>query len=126
ANVVQPACGGGPDAFAAKLSPDGGRLVYSTYLGGNDGDGGSAIAVDAAGNAYVTGVTSSLNFPTVNAVQPQYGGGWSDHFVAKINASGSAFAYSTYLGGSWTESEVGGVGRDAPAATGAPAVRGAA
>src|SRR5262249_26651004 len=94
----------------AKLSPDGDTLVYSTYLGGNSGDAGVAIAADAAGNAYVLGQTSSLNFPTVNAIQPQYGGGWSDYFVSKIDASGSAFAYSTFLGGSGSESEYGGFG----------------
>jgi hypothetical protein len=75
-------------------------LVYSTYLGGSSGDGGSGIAVDSLGNAYVTGATSSTNFPTVNALQPSLVSGAENAFIAKINAGGSALVYSTYLGGS--------------------------
>src|SRR5256712_1884324 len=74
-------------------------LFYSTYLGGSDDDRGEGIAVDAAGNAYVTGATLSTNFPTASPVQPETGGG-NDAFVAKLNAAGSALVYSTYLGGS--------------------------
>src|SRR5260370_9546144 len=74
--------------------------MYSTYLGGNHYDSAAGIAVDSSGNAYVTGSTSSTNFPTVNALQPKFGGGLLDVFAAKINASGSALLYSTYLGGS--------------------------
>ncbi len=74
-------------------------LVYSTYLGGSDDDAAYDIAVDSAGNAYVTGVTTSINFPTANAIQPVLGGP-ADAFVTKINADGSALVYSTYLGGS--------------------------
>ena len=70
-------------------------LSYSTYLGGNDV--GFGIAVDPAGNAYVTGQTASTHFPTVNPLQPAFGGGPDDAFVAKLNASGSALVYSTYL-----------------------------
>src|SRR5439155_1551224 len=87
------------DAFVAQLNPTGSALVYSTYLGGSSGDEGNGIAVDPAGNAYVTGRTDSPNFPTVNPLQPASGGG-SDAFVAKLNPTGSALAYSTYLGGS--------------------------
>ena len=87
------------NAFVAKLNPAGNALVYSTYLGGNDMDQGNAIAADAAGNAYVTGMTTSSNFPTANPLQPNFtDGGW-DAFVAKLNPSGSALVYSTYLGG---------------------------
>jgi hypothetical protein len=75
-------------------------LAYSTYLGGIKNDDALDIAVDAAGNAYVTGGTSSADFPTTNAFQPAFGGGASDAFVSKINADGSALVYSTYLGGS--------------------------
>src|SRR2546427_2897345 len=80
-------------------------LVYSTYLGGSDGVGGGAdlgraIAVDAAGNAYVTGQTGSADFPTASPIQLTHGGGSSDLFVAKLNPSGSGLIYSTYLGGS--------------------------
>ncbi len=98
-NPLQPASGGSYDAIVAKINPAGSALVYSTYLGGSDGDYGYSIAVDSAGNAYITGQTQSSNFPTMNALQPDYGGD-GDAFVAKINPSGSALVYSTYLGGS--------------------------
>ena len=87
------------DAFIAKLDASGTALLYSTYLGGSNGNWGNGIAVDAAGNAYVTGLTGSTDFPTVNAVQPAFGGGSSDAFVAKLDPTGSALLYSTYLGG---------------------------
>jgi hypothetical protein len=99
-NPFQPAFGGGLDAFVTKINPTGSALVYSTYLGGSGEDAGNGIAVDSAGNAYVTGLTRSINFPTMNPLQPTYGGGDSDAFVAKINPTGSALVYSTYLGGS--------------------------
>jgi hypothetical protein len=92
--------GGYSDAFVAKLNAAGSALVYATYLGGSGYDSGSSIAVDSFGNAYVTGYTNSTNFPTANALQPAYGGGIYDAFVAKLNAAGSALVYSTYLGGS--------------------------
>jgi len=83
-----------------KLDSGGSALVYSTYLGGSGDEDGRGIAVDAGGNAYVTGDTTSGNFPTTNgAFQVTYGGG-GDAFVAKLNATGSALVYSTYLGGS--------------------------
>jgi len=86
------------NAFVAKLNPAGSALVYSTYLGGSNYDQGNAIAVDSSGNAYVTGVTSSSDFPTANPLQAQLGGG-QNAFVSKLNAAGSALVYSTYLGG---------------------------
>src|SRR5205807_10401420 len=73
-------------------------LSYSTYFGGSSDVVGRGIAVDAAGNAYVTGYTSSPTFPTANPLQATYGGE-SDAFVAKLNPAGSALAYATYLGG---------------------------
>ena len=72
-------------------------LTYSTYLGGSDYDAGRGIAVDAAGNAYVTGETLSTNFPMANPFRGTFAGG--DAFVTKLNAAGSALIYSTYLGG---------------------------
>src|SRR3989449_673084 len=88
------------DAFVTKLNPAGSALVYSTYLGGSRSDEGHAIAVDAAGSAYVTGLTLSFNFPTTpGAFQTTTGGGGGDAFVTKLNADASALGYSTYLGG---------------------------
>ncbi len=96
-NAVQPTYGGGGvDAFVTKINPGGNAFIYSTYLGGSAVDGGENIAVDSAGNAYVTGSTASSDFPIVNAIQHTYGGA----FVTEINAVGSALVYSTYLGGS--------------------------
>jgi hypothetical protein len=101
-NPLQPNCGGGKpnceDGFVAKLNPTGSALVYSTYLGGSGNDGAGGIALDSAGNAYISGSTTSTDFPTKNPFQSANGGG-EDAFVAKINASGSALIYSTYLGG---------------------------
>jgi hypothetical protein len=106
--------GGGFDAFVTKLNPTGSTLVYSTYLGGSGDDFGGGIAVDADGNAYVTGATGSTNFPTTSgAFQPAFAGGTGrlfcchapiDAFVTKLNPTGSALVYSTYLGGSGDDS----------------------
>ena len=93
-NPVQstPVSGGFIDAFVAKFDPDGASLVYSTFLGGNNGcpggvcETGTGIALDPAGNAFITGFTQSPNFPTTNAFQAIYGGGSPDAFVAKIGA----------------------------------------
>jgi hypothetical protein len=99
------------DAFVAKLTADGSALVYATYLGGSNSEGSTGIAVDAAGHAYVTGVTFSLDFPTAHPVQATLGGGVSatggDAFVAKLTADGSALVYSTYLGGCSVETGLG-------------------
>jgi len=82
--------------FVTKVNPDGTNLIYSTFL---RGDAGWSIAADTAGNAYVTGSTSSSDFPVVNPWQPQLGGN-DDAFVTKINPAGSVVIYSTFLGGS--------------------------
>jgi hypothetical protein len=75
-------------------------LDYSTFLGGTDSDFGAGIAVDASGSAYVTGGTFSGDFPTTTgAFDTTFNGGAADAFVTKLNASGSALAYSTFLGG---------------------------
>lgn len=91
---------GSQDAFVTKLNADGTALVYSTYLGGSDTDTGDAIAVDAFGNAYVTGSTQSSDFPTTLGAYDTTLGGVVDAFVTKLNATGTALLYSTYLGGS--------------------------
>ncbi len=90
------------DAFVFKLNPSGSALEYSTYLGGGHHDFGEAIAVDAQGQAYVTGRTESHDFPaTPDSYQPRHSpGSNTDGFVAKLDPSGSRLVYSTYLGGS--------------------------
>jgi hypothetical protein len=101
ADALQPTLAGSENAFVTKLNPSGSALVYSTYLGGNSVDQGFGIALDTMGDAYVTGLTYSPNFPTANALQPKGGVSedYDDAFVTKLNPSGSAFVYSTYLGG---------------------------
>jgi hypothetical protein len=90
----------GADAFVAKLNATGSALVYSTYLGGGGDDIGQGIAVDGSGNAYVTGSTTG-SFPTTpDAYQTATGGAARLAFMAKVNPSGTALSYSTYLGGS--------------------------
>jgi hypothetical protein len=106
ANPFQGQFEGGFDAFVTKLNASGSALVYSTYLGGSSTDSGSGIAVDSAGNAYATGTTSSTNFPTVNPFQANYGGD-RDAFVTKLNPSGNALVYSTYLGSGGADHGVG-------------------
>lgn len=97
----------GASAFITKLSPDGSALAYSTYLGGTGGDAGHAIAVDGSGNAYVAGQTYSHDFPIANPIQAtNQSASGSNAFVAEINSSGSALVYSTYLGGSYSNTSV--------------------
>src|SRR5439155_1111362 len=90
-------------AFVTKLNTlasGSASLVYSTYLGGTSDENGFGIAVDATGNTYVTGQTGSLDFPTTTgAFRPSFAGGFIDAFVTKLNPTGAALAYSTYLGG---------------------------
>lgn len=93
------------DAFVTKLNPLGTTLVYSTYLGGNGPDGGNAIALDNAGNIYLTGATISYDFPTRRALQPYYVPGYDfdygllpDAFITKLDATGRTLVFSTYLG----------------------------
>jgi hypothetical protein len=99
AGAVQTIRASAPDAFVTKLQSSGSSLGYSTFLGGNGFDWAVAIAVDSAGNAYVTGRTESSDFPTSNPFQAARGGA-GDAFVAKLNAAGSVLVFSTYLGGS--------------------------
>ena len=100
AEAFQTTIGGSSDAFITKLDPTGSRVVYSTYLGGSGQEEGLGIAVNTAGNAYVTGRTGSTNFPTTSRAFQTTSGGSDDAFVTKIAPTGSALVYSTYLGGS--------------------------
>ncbi len=96
--AYQTASRGPENGFVLKLNSSG-VLVYSTYLGGSGRDFATAIAIDGSGNAYVTGYTSSTNFPIVGGVfQASYGGGFNDVFVTKLNSSGNGLVYSTFLG----------------------------
>jgi hypothetical protein len=105
AGPLQASFGGGTsDVFVAKLNAAGSALVYSTYLGGSNYDYGHGVAVDASGNAYVTGETASTDFPTVNPLQATNNAVQATGFVAELNAAGSALIYSTYLGGTGSDS----------------------
>ena len=97
----------GTNAFVAKLNADGTQRTYLAILGGSGDDAGFDIAVNSEGSVYVTGSTSSTNFPQMNAAQPIFGGGTQDAFVAKLNPSGSALVYSTYFGGSGNDAGFG-------------------
>jgi hypothetical protein len=90
------------DAFVAKVNPAGTALVYAGYIGGSGNDYGTGIAVDGAGNAYVTGSTTSreASFPVLGGPDLSYNGGGYDAFVAKVNAEGTALVYCGYIGGS--------------------------
>jgi len=92
--------GGFHDGFVARLNAAGSGVVYSTFLGGSGTDWGQSIAVDASGAAYIAGWTRSSDFPTTpGAFAPDYQGGWSDAFIAKLDAAGTGLAYSTFVGG---------------------------
>jgi len=102
--AFQPTLHGDFDAFVAKLSPDGSHLVYSTFLGGFAREEGDAITADSQGNAYVTGNTTSEDFPTTRGVfQPNCkfsaAGGCSTAFISKLSPDGSHLVWSTFLGG---------------------------
>lgn len=99
------------DAFVVKLTPENTApntflFEYSSLVGGSGEEGGASIAIDGAGSAYITGQTSSQNFPTVGAIQPVYGGGGSDAFVAKLAPDGKSLVYSSFLGGGGTENSL--------------------
>jgi hypothetical protein len=87
------------DAFMVRVNISGSALVYASFLGGSDDDWGNENAVDASGAVYITGGTCSSDFPTPGAFDPSYNGG-CDAFVAKVNPSGSALVYASFLGGS--------------------------
>jgi hypothetical protein len=102
ANAKQGANAGGNDVFVAKLNATGNGLVYCTYLGGSGDDRAYGLAVGADGSVYVTGVTSSKNFPVFQALQSRLAGA-KNAFVFKLNPGGNTLAYSTYLGGSGSD-----------------------
>ncbi|MGD0302075.1 MAG: SBBP repeat-containing protein, partial [Bryobacteraceae bacterium] len=93
---------GSVDAFVMKVNSAGNTLLYATYIGGAGDDRAYGIAVDGGGNAYVTGTTTSSNFPITLALQASLSGA-RDAFVLKLNAAGNSLTFSTYLGGSGTE-----------------------
>ena len=102
--AFQTTAGGSGDAFVTEIKADG-TEGYSTYLGGSGTDNGFDIAVDAAGEAYVTGNTASANFPTANPAQATLAGSSSENaFVSKLNAGGSLLLFSTYYGGTQADS----------------------
>jgi uncharacterized protein (TIGR03437 family) len=95
--------GTGNNVFVTKWSADGSKVLYSTYLGGSQKDGASGIAVDGSGSAYVTGLTSSPDFPTTKGAFQTKLTTTQDVFVAKLSPDGSQLIYSTLLGGDFTE-----------------------
>ena len=97
---------GNYDVFVTKFTPDGSALVYSTYVGGTQFDTGESLAVDAAGDVYVTGYTGSTDFPTALAFQPEFAGG-TEAFVFRLAAAGNDLVYSSFFGGSMTETAAG-------------------
>jgi len=91
--------GGVEDAYITKINAEESTLIYSSYFGGDGTDWGNSIALDTAGNIYVTGITGSSNFPCHVPLQSDFGGGSSDAFITKLNSSGDALIFSTYYGG---------------------------
>lgn len=103
AGAVQPGKAGGfSDTFITKLNPQGTGLVYSSYLGGTGSEFPGRLALDTAGQAYLTGSTASFDFPTTaGAFQPVKATNGSDAYITKVNASGTSLVYSTHLGGTF-------------------------
>src|SRR5204863_14501 len=99
------------DAFVTKLNAAGTALLYSTYLGGGNNNEAHGIALDGNGQAYVTGFTTSNDFPTTPGAFDRTHNGNTDAFVTKLNAAGTALVYSTYLGGSGDD-QPGGIALD--------------
>ncbi len=100
--AYDPSFGGDVDVVVTKLAPGGSQIMYSTFLGGDGQDSGAAIAIDAQGYAYITGLTSSADFPTTaGAYDTSYAS--FDGFVTKLAPSGTALAYSTFLGGTGSD-----------------------
>jgi len=87
------------DVFVTKIDMPGNKLAYSVRFGGSNSDAGNGIAVDRAKNTYIAGNTNSPDFPSKSGIYENYGGGYHDAFVSKLNPEGTRFEYSTYLGG---------------------------
>ena len=104
ANPFQGTCAGNRDAFVAKISQSGDTLIYCTFIGGSGDDSSSGIVIDGSGNMYITGQTTSTDFPLQNPYQGSHGGSNYDAFVTKISSSGSTLMYSSYLGGNSLDS----------------------
>lgn len=110
--AVQGILAGGTDGFLTKLKSNGSMIVYSTYLGGSSNDEIDGVAVDSSGDAIVTGSTRSANFPTADALQPSCNGPSSgscsiNAFLAMLDPAGTRLVYSTFFGGSGSESVAG-------------------
>ncbi len=103
ASVYQSALKGPSDAFVARINAAGSALAFSTYLGGTQTEWAAGIGIDSSGSAYVSGYTSSVDFPLAGAVQATYGG-LQDAFVSKLNSSGNILGFSTFYGGSGADS----------------------
>ncbi len=104
-NPLQSSHGGGvTDGFVLKLSADGATTLYSTYLGGNGDDDLQKLLVDGSGSVYLAGSTAARNFPTSSAFSPVYRGGTSDGFVTRLAPTGTSIIYSTFIGGSQSDS----------------------
>ncbi len=95
--------GGDDDAFVARLNADSLGPIYATFLGGNDEDWGMAVAGDGMANAYVAGNTLSADFPTTQGAFDRSLSGLQDVFVAKLDSSGAALTYATFLGGGYSD-----------------------
>lgn len=106
-NTVGVVLAGPSDAFVVKLTANFQQFFYSSLIGGSGSETGVSVAIDGAGSAYISGKTSSQDFPLVGAIQTSYGGGDSDAFVSKLALDGKTLVYSTYLGGSLTEDSSG-------------------
>jgi hypothetical protein len=104
AGAYDPTHNGSTDAFVFKLSPAGNSLLYSSYIGGTAEDQATEIAIDSAGNAYISGSSNSADFPSSSG---SFQGGTSDAIVAKLNSNGTALSYSWMIGGSGDDSALG-------------------
>jgi PKD repeat protein len=102
-NPIQAARSGNADLFITKLAAAGNSLVFSTYLGGTGNDYARGIAIDPANSVYITGYTTSTNFPTFEETQSAHAGGTNDAFIANISNTGGSLLYSTYLGGTLSD-----------------------